>query len=154
MKSLTTPLIKKNSLTGSLSAYLKQPPLGKIRLHTMRHDLAKGQVMARSMFPTPPEISFYPVFRQTPRPDSPELIISPFLWFSLPREERHIAGIWLLDALARGRNLAIFPDGPDHNLLVVQRCYQDKPPVRRNGASPGASAIELISLDPLNLTWC
>jgi hypothetical protein len=32
----------------------------------MRQDLAKGLVMARSRIPIPPEISFYPVFRQTP----------------------------------------------------------------------------------------
>ena len=51
----------------SLSAYLKQSPLGKIPLHTMRQDLAKGLVMARSRILIPPEMSFYPVFRQTPR---------------------------------------------------------------------------------------
>jgi hypothetical protein len=32
----------------------------------MRQDLAKGLVMARSRIPILPEISFYPVFRQTP----------------------------------------------------------------------------------------
>jgi hypothetical protein len=32
----------------------------------MPHDLAKSQVMGRSRVPTPREISFYPVFRQTP----------------------------------------------------------------------------------------
>ena len=52
--------------SNSLSAYLKQPHFEKIRLHTRRQDLAKSQVMARSRIPIPPEISFYPVFRQTP----------------------------------------------------------------------------------------
>ena len=32
----------------------------------MRHDLAKGLVMARPRVPIPSEKSFYPVFRQTP----------------------------------------------------------------------------------------
>ena len=54
-------------ISRSLSASPKQPPLGKIRLHTMRHDLAKSQVMAQSMIPIPPKISFYLVFRQAPR---------------------------------------------------------------------------------------
>jgi len=32
----------------------------------MRQDLARGLVMARSRIPISPEMSFYPVFRQTP----------------------------------------------------------------------------------------
>ena len=48
------------------AGYLKQSPLEKIRLHTTRQDLARGLVMARSGIPIPPEMSFYPVFRQTP----------------------------------------------------------------------------------------
>jgi len=55
----------------SLSAYLKHRPLGKIRLRTMRQDLARGLVLARSRIPIPPEISFYPVFRQTPGVELP-----------------------------------------------------------------------------------
>jgi len=51
----------------SLSAYLKQSPSEKIPLHTMRQDLARGLVMARSGIPIPLGMSFYPVFRQTPK---------------------------------------------------------------------------------------